>query len=152
MADMLIRGIDDAKERIRVRAAENGRSMESEAREILERSVTGGAAQVWDRHWDSPADSRRGTAVLHAPLTSMMVESLIEHDFGGVVLSFDHRASRYYGETRAGRKAEGRRTGNADAQCSALLQWQKSIRMPTTCEGLLRFRIARPHSERRQPG
>ncbi|WP_150462489.1 FitA-like ribbon-helix-helix domain-containing protein [Nesterenkonia ebinurensis] len=42
MADMLIRGIDDdAKERIRVRAAQKGHSMEAEAREILERSVTG---------------------------------------------------------------------------------------------------------------
>lgn len=42
MADMLIRGIDDAaKEQIRVQAAQKGHSMEAEAREILERASTG---------------------------------------------------------------------------------------------------------------
>ena len=40
MASITIRNLDDGlKRRLRVRAAENGRSMEEEAREILRRSV-----------------------------------------------------------------------------------------------------------------
>ena len=41
MASITIRNLDDGvKKRLRVRAAENGRSMEEEAREILQQSVT----------------------------------------------------------------------------------------------------------------
>lgn len=41
MAAITIRDIDDdVKERLRVRAAENGRSMEAEARAILERATS----------------------------------------------------------------------------------------------------------------
>jgi len=40
MADVSVRGLDDAvKERLRVRAARNGRSMEAEIREILTEAV-----------------------------------------------------------------------------------------------------------------
>ena len=40
MASITIRNLDDGvKRRLRVRAAENGRSMEQEAREILRRAV-----------------------------------------------------------------------------------------------------------------
>ena len=40
MADITIRNLDEeVKRRLRVRAAENGRSMEEEARDILGRSV-----------------------------------------------------------------------------------------------------------------
>jgi plasmid stability protein len=40
MAAITIRNLDDgAKERLRVRAAQNGRSMEAEARELLENAV-----------------------------------------------------------------------------------------------------------------
>ncbi|MDE0385790.1 MAG: plasmid stabilization protein [Defluviicoccus sp.] len=40
MASITIRNLDDAvKRRLRVRAAENGRSMEEEARDILRRAV-----------------------------------------------------------------------------------------------------------------
>lgn len=40
MASITIRGLDEAvKRRLRVRAAEHGRSMEEEAREILRRGV-----------------------------------------------------------------------------------------------------------------
>jgi antitoxin FitA len=43
MASITIRNLkDDAKRRLRIRAAENGRSMEEEAREILEKTVTAG--------------------------------------------------------------------------------------------------------------
>jgi len=45
LANITIRNLDDAvKARLRVRAAENGRSMEEEAREILRRAVAGGDA------------------------------------------------------------------------------------------------------------
>ena len=40
MASITIRNLDDGvKRRLRVRAAENGRSMEEEARDILRRTV-----------------------------------------------------------------------------------------------------------------
>ena len=40
MASITIRNLDDSlKQRLRVRAAENGRSMEEEARDILRRTV-----------------------------------------------------------------------------------------------------------------
>lgn len=40
MASITIRGLDDSvKQRLRMRAAEHGRSMEEEAREILRRGV-----------------------------------------------------------------------------------------------------------------
>lgn len=40
MAAITIRNLDDgAKERLRIRAAQNGRSMEAEARELLENAV-----------------------------------------------------------------------------------------------------------------
>ena len=44
MASITIRNLDDAlKQRLRVRAAEQGRSMEEEAREILREAVSNGA-------------------------------------------------------------------------------------------------------------
>ena len=44
MASITIRNLDDAlKQRLRVRAAEHGRSMEEEAREILREVVSNGA-------------------------------------------------------------------------------------------------------------
>ncbi|MCG8503493.1 MAG: hypothetical protein MI755_02700 [Sphingomonadales bacterium] len=44
MASITIRNLDDAlKQRLRVRAAEHGRSMEEEAREILGEVVSNGA-------------------------------------------------------------------------------------------------------------
>jgi plasmid stability protein len=43
MASLVIRDLDDdVKARLRIRAAENGRSMEAEARAILAAAVTGG--------------------------------------------------------------------------------------------------------------
>ena len=39
MASITIRNLDGLKRRLRVRAAENGRSMEEEARDILRRTV-----------------------------------------------------------------------------------------------------------------
>jgi antitoxin FitA len=43
MASITIRNLDDGlKRRLRVRAAEHGRSMEEEAREILRQAVVGG--------------------------------------------------------------------------------------------------------------
>lgn len=46
MASMTIRNLDDAlKARLRVRAAENGRSMEEEARDILRGALGGQAAR-----------------------------------------------------------------------------------------------------------
>ncbi len=45
MASITIRNLDDAiKQRLRVRAAENGRSMEEEARDILRRAMGEGAS------------------------------------------------------------------------------------------------------------
>lgn len=45
MASITIRNLeDDIKQRLRVRAAEHGRSMEEEAREILRRVMAEGAA------------------------------------------------------------------------------------------------------------
>ena len=45
MGSLTIRNIDDAvKHRLRVRAAEHGRSMEEEVREILRQAVGGGAS------------------------------------------------------------------------------------------------------------
>ena len=42
MATLMIRDLpDDVKQRLRVRAAQNGRSMQEEARVILRRAVTG---------------------------------------------------------------------------------------------------------------
>jgi plasmid stability protein len=42
MASITIRGLDDAlKQKLRMRAAEHGRSMEAEAREILRGGLTG---------------------------------------------------------------------------------------------------------------
>ena len=48
MASITVRNLDDdVKRRLRVRAAENGRSMEEEARDILRRAV-GGASPPKD--------------------------------------------------------------------------------------------------------
>lgn len=42
MASLMIRGLDDdVKARLRVQAAEHGRSMEAEARELLSAALTG---------------------------------------------------------------------------------------------------------------
>ena len=51
MASLTIRNLeDDTKERLRVRAAQNGRSMEEEARAILRATVAGTtAADLWSR-------------------------------------------------------------------------------------------------------
>jgi plasmid stability protein len=51
MASLTIRNLEeDAKERLRVRAAQNGRSMEEEARAILRATVAGAtAADLWTR-------------------------------------------------------------------------------------------------------
>lgn len=46
MATVTVRGLDDeVRDRLRVRAARNGRSMEAEAREILRAAVTDDGAQ-----------------------------------------------------------------------------------------------------------
>ena len=51
MASMTIRNLDDdIKERLRVRAAQNGRSMEEEVRAILRAAVSGATgADLWSR-------------------------------------------------------------------------------------------------------
>ncbi len=51
MASLTIRNLEeDTKERLRVRAAQNGRSMEEEARAILRATVAGAtAADLWRR-------------------------------------------------------------------------------------------------------
>lgn len=51
MATLTIRNLDDAiKERLRVRAALHGRSMEEEARDILRKAVCGITGQdLWQR-------------------------------------------------------------------------------------------------------
>ncbi|MFZ4071829.1 MAG: FitA-like ribbon-helix-helix domain-containing protein [Caulobacterales bacterium] len=51
MASLTIRNLDDdIKERLRVRAAHNGRSMEEEARAILRATVAGATAvDLWSR-------------------------------------------------------------------------------------------------------
>jgi plasmid stability protein len=51
MASLTIRNIEeDTKERLRVRAAQNGRSMEEEARVILKATVAGATgADLWNR-------------------------------------------------------------------------------------------------------
>ncbi|MFZ4122805.1 MAG: FitA-like ribbon-helix-helix domain-containing protein [Caulobacterales bacterium] len=51
MASLTIRNLEeDTKERLRVRAAQNGRSMEEEARAILRATVAGAtAADLWSR-------------------------------------------------------------------------------------------------------
>ena len=51
MASLTIRNIEeDTKERLRVRAAQNGRSMEEEARVILRATVAGASgADLWTR-------------------------------------------------------------------------------------------------------
>jgi plasmid stability protein len=51
MASLTIRNIEeDTKERLRVRAAQNGRSMEEEARVILRTTVAGASgADLWKR-------------------------------------------------------------------------------------------------------
>lgn len=51
MASLTIRNLEeDTKERLRVRAAQNGRSMEEEARAILRATVAGAtAADLWTR-------------------------------------------------------------------------------------------------------
>jgi len=51
MASLTIRNLeDDTKERLRVRAAQNGRSMEEEARAILGGAVAAASASdLWDR-------------------------------------------------------------------------------------------------------
>ena len=46
MASLIIRKLDDTvKQRLRVRAAQNGRSMEEEAREILTAGLSQGSSQ-----------------------------------------------------------------------------------------------------------
>ena len=46
MATLIIRKLDDTvKQRLRVRAAQNGRSMEEEAREILTAGLSQGSSQ-----------------------------------------------------------------------------------------------------------
>mgnify|MGYP000355235436 CR=1 FL=1 len=48
MKTLSIRSIpDDVHAKLRVRAARNGRSMEAEARALLEKSVAGGDADKW---------------------------------------------------------------------------------------------------------
>ena len=51
MASLTIRNLEeDTKERLRVRAAQNGRSMEEEARAILRATVSGvTGAELWVR-------------------------------------------------------------------------------------------------------
>ena len=51
MASLTIRNLEeDTKERLRVRAAQNGRSMEEEARAILRATVSGATgADLWAR-------------------------------------------------------------------------------------------------------
>jgi len=51
LASLTIRNLEkDTKERLRVRAAQNGRSMEEEARAILRATVAGAtAADLWTR-------------------------------------------------------------------------------------------------------
>ena len=51
MANLTIRNLeDDTKARLRVRAAQNGRSMEEEARVILRMTVAGATgAELWSR-------------------------------------------------------------------------------------------------------
>ena len=58
MASLIIRNLDDSvKERLRVRAAANGHSMEAEARAVLEASVLKGSERnpslgdVFDAHF-----------------------------------------------------------------------------------------------------
>ncbi|WP_120005316.1 MULTISPECIES: type II toxin-antitoxin system VapC family toxin [Nesterenkonia] len=84
-------------------------------------------AQMWQKlaiTSITAAELRAGVAQMpdgrRRQATSMMVESIIEHDFGGAVLSFDHRASRYYGEIRAARRSGGRPIETADAQIAAI--------------------------------
>ena len=49
MASITVRNLDeDLKRRLRIRAAENGRSMEQEAREILRAALSGDEATVRD--------------------------------------------------------------------------------------------------------
>lgn len=46
MASLIVRKLDDTvKQRLRVRAAQNGRSMEEEAREILTAGLSQGSSQ-----------------------------------------------------------------------------------------------------------
>ena len=58
MAQLVVRKLnDDVKERLRARAKRNGRSLEAEARDILERSLGGGC---------STAANKQGWATEHA--------------------------------------------------------------------------------------
>lgn len=70
------------------------------------------------------AELRAGIALLpdgkRRQTLSMMIETFIEHDFGGAVFSFEHRASRYYAEILAVRRSEGRPISAPDAQIAAI--------------------------------
>ncbi|MGI8484793.1 MAG: FitA-like ribbon-helix-helix domain-containing protein [Thermomicrobiales bacterium] len=67
MAALTIRNLDDdVKAKLRIRAAHNGRSMEAEAREILDEAVNGRLGSMrripdfsgpeWDDHWQEDED------------------------------------------------------------------------------------------------
>lgn len=76
MASITIRNLkDDVKKRLRLRAAENGRSMEEEAREMLERAVDTPAGVAEEgRPYRTGGDMYRAIRALVDPIGGIDIE------------------------------------------------------------------------------
>jgi plasmid stability protein len=98
MSSITIRNLDPAiKERLRIRAAEHGHSMEAEVRRILQTALTNPAVQT------------------EAAARAMFVE-----DFDGRILPFDREAARIYTELFAARRSVGRPVATMDLMIAAI--------------------------------
>lgn len=76
MASITIRNLkDDVKKRLRLRAAENGRSMEEEARDILEKTVKKNSGLAEDgKPYRTGADMYRAIRELVDPIGGIDIE------------------------------------------------------------------------------
>jgi plasmid stability protein len=100
MSSITIRNLDPAiKERLRIRAAEHGHSMEAEVRRILQTALTNPAVQT------------------EAAARAMFVE-----DFDGRILPFDREAARIYAELFAPRRRAGQPAATMDLMIAAIAQ------------------------------
>lgn len=84
MASLLIRRLDeDLKRRLRVQAAENGRSMEEEARQVLAAGLGGTRG----------APSRQGAAAVEGNIAAL-IRSIVEPE-GGLELDLPLRSEEW---------------------------------------------------------
>jgi plasmid stability protein len=121
MAAVSIRDLDDdVKDRLRVRAARNGRSMEAEIRAILTDAVSesdpsrGLFTELLDRFGEI------GYGVERLPHSDRATAAQVFSAFAAHVLAFDADAAGLYGDIAAARVRGGAPIDGFDAQIAAI--------------------------------